>query len=242
MVLAVESLLGAKVTIREHRDLLRWTRHRQACQADLVFRDRIHAGEVLGEAVGRVPLVDPIVLGLPRGGVVVAAGVAAAIGAPLDVVVVRKLGAPGNPELGIGAVAEGGVTILNEELIGRLGVTREELDEVTAREHAELERRRSAYRAGGEPERLDGRDAVVVDDGLATGYTARAAIAGARRRGAARVVLAVPVAAAETAREISPIVDELVCVERLTTMLGVGGSYRDFRQTSDEEVRRVLGM
>lgn len=185
-------------------------------------------------------LVDPVVLGLPRGGVVVGAGVALALQAPLDVVVVRKLGAPGNPELGIGAVAEGGVTVLNDGLIRRLGVTAAELDEVAAREHAELGRRRVAYREVGEPESLDGRDAVVVDDGLATGYTARAAIEAARRRGAARVILAVPVAANETAREISSMVDELICIESPRMMLGVGASYRDFQQTSDAEVQRLL--
>jgi predicted phosphoribosyltransferase len=206
-----------------------------------MFRDRVHAGEVLGREMGRRTLVDPVVLGLPRGGVVVAAGVATALQAPLDVVVVRKLGAPGNPELGIGAVAEGGVTVLNDGLIRRLGVTAAELDEVAAREHAELGRRRVAYRGVGEPESLDGRDAVVVDDGLATGYTARAAIEAARRRGAARVILAVPVASNDTAREISSMVDELVCIESPRMMLGVGGSYRDFRQTSDAEVTIATG-
>jgi len=185
-------------------------------------------------------LADPVVLGLPRGGVVVAAGVAEALQAPLDLIVVRKLGAPGNPELGVGAVAEGGVTILNDALILRLGVTAAELEEIAAREHAELGRRREAYRGGGEPGSLEGRDAVVVDDGLATGYTARAAIEAARRRGAARVILAVPVAANETAREISSLVDELVCLESPRMMLGVGASYRDFRQTSDAEVQSLM--
>jgi len=206
-----------------------------------MFRDRVDAGEVLGEVMGGRPMVDPVVLGLPRGGVIVGVGVAEALQAPLDVVVVRKLGAPGNPELGIGAVAEGGVTVLNEALIVRLGVTEEELLDVTQREHAELERRRSAYREASEPPSLEGRDAVIVDDGLATGYTARAAIESVRRRRAARVILAIPVAAPETARDISQLVDELVCVETPAMMLGVGASYRDFRQTTDEEVRRALG-
>ena len=134
-----------------------------------MFRDRVHAGEVLGREMRGRSLVDPVVLGLPRGGVVVGAAVASALQAPLDVVVVRKLGAPGNPELGMGAVAEGGVTVLNEGLIRRLGVTAAELEEVAAREHAELARRRVAYRSAGEPDSLDGRDAIVVDDGLATG-------------------------------------------------------------------------
>ena len=205
-----------------------------------MFRDRVHAGEVLGEAMRGRSLVDPVVLGLPRGGVVVGSAVALALQVPLDVVVVRKLGAPGNPELGIGAVAEGGVTVLNEGLIRRLGVTAAELDEVAAREHAELDRRRVAYRGVGETGSLEGRDAIVVDDGLATGFTARAAIEAVRRRGAARVILAVPVAANDTAREISSLVDELVCIESPSMMLGVGASYRDFRQTSDAEVQRLL--
>lgn len=169
-----------------------------------------------------------------------AEGVADALEAPIDVVVVRKLGAPGNPELGIGAVAEGKVTVLNERLIDSLGVTQEELSAVTIREHAELERRRSAYRPT-EPLALGGRDAIIVDDGLATGYTARAAIASVRLRGPARVILAVPVAAADTARDMVELVDDLVCLEVPVRMLGVGASYRDFRQTTDDEVRRILG-
>lgn len=205
-----------------------------------MFRDRIHAGEVLGALLRDRCPVAPIVLGLPRGGVIVAAGVAAAIEAPLDVVVVRKLGAPGNPELGIGAVAEGGVTVLNDGLIVRLGVGDRQLAEVARREHIELERRTVAYRAGRSPLPLEGKDAVVVDDGLATGYTARAAIEAARRRGAATVILAVPVAAAETAKEMAALVDDLVCAEIPAVMLGVGASYRDFRQTTDEEVAAAL--
>jgi len=205
-----------------------------------MFRDRTHAGTVVGEAMLGRELIDPIVLGLPRGGVIVAAGVAEALDAPLDLVVVRKLGAPDNPELGIGAVAEGGVTALNEPLMLRLGVTAEHLREVSEGELAELERRRVAYRGTRHVPSLVGRDAVIVDDGLATGFTARAAIASVRKRTAVRVILAVPVAAADTAREMGSLVDELVCVEASAMMLGVGASYRDFRQTTDEEVRSAL--
>jgi putative phosphoribosyl transferase len=190
--------------------------------------------------VSRAALESPVVLGLPRGGVVVGAGVAAALGSPLDMVVVRKLGAPGNPELGIGAVAEGAVTVLNEGLIRRLGVSPVQLDSVTEREHSELARRCRAYRGDDEPEPLNGRTAVVVDDGLATGYTARAAVEAVRRRGAEAVVLAVPVAAPDTARELERMVDELVCLELPAMMMGVGASYRDFRQTTDEEVMALL--
>jgi putative phosphoribosyl transferase len=205
-----------------------------------MFRDRVHAGKVVGETMLDRGLIDPIVLGLPRGGVIVAAGVAEALDAPLDVVVVRKLGAPGNPELGIGAVAEGGVTALNEPLLHRLGVSTEYLREVTEDELAELERRRAAYRGNRDIPSLAGRDAVIVDDGLATGFTARAAIASVRERSGGRVILAVPVAAADTAREMNALVDELVCAEASPMLLGVGASYQDFRQTTDEEVRAVL--
>jgi putative phosphoribosyl transferase len=205
-----------------------------------MFRDRRHAGRLLGERVRALGLSRPIVLGLPRGGVVVAAEVARALGAPLDVLVVRKLGAPGNPELGVGAIAEGGVSVLNESLIARLGVRPRDLEAVTQREARELERRTAAYRRGRAPLELGGGTAVVVDDGLATGYTARAAVAAARRRGASSVVLAVPVAAPETVREFAPLVEAVVCVEMPEFLYAVGASYADFSQTRDEEVERLL--
>jgi putative phosphoribosyl transferase len=205
-----------------------------------MFRDRDHAGALLGERVKALSPVRPVVLGLPRGGVVVAAAVARALGAPLDVLVVRKLGAPGNPELGIGAIAEGGITVQNEMLISRLGVSQAELEAVARREALELERRTRAYRQGRPPHPLAGCTAVVVDDGLATGYTARAAVAAARARGAAAVVLAVPVAAPETAAEFSSLVDRVVCVEMPEFMFAVGAAYEDFAQTGDDEVARLL--
>ncbi len=205
-----------------------------------MFRDRRHAGVLLGEQVRLLALSDPVVLGLPRGGVVVAAEVARALGAPLDVLVVRKLGAPGNPELGIGAIAEGGVTVLNDGLIARLRVSPAEIEAVAEREHRELVRRTAAYRRGRSPLPLQGRSAVVVDDGLATGYTARAAVAAARARGAAVLVLAVPVAAPETAAEFSGLVDRVVCVEAPDLLFAVGAAYADFSQTGDEEVERLL--
>jgi len=171
---------------------------------------------------------------------VVAAEVARALGAPLDVLVVRKLGAPGNPELGIGAIAEGGITVRNEGLIARLGVSRAELEAVAGREAAELDRRTRAYRRGRPPRPLEGCTAGGVDDGLATGYTARAAVAAARARGAVVVVLAVPVAAPETAAEFGALVDRVVCVEMPDFLFAVGGSYADFSQTGDDEVERLL--
>jgi len=205
-----------------------------------MFRDRRQAGAVLGEQVRALGLARPVVLGLPRGGVVVAAEVARALGAPLDVLVVRKLGAPGNPELGIGAIAEGGIAVHNEDLIARLGVSRGALEAVSRREEAELERRTLAYRRGRRPLPLEGRAVVVVDDGLATGYTARAAVAAAWARGAAGVVLAVPVAAPETVAEFEALVDRVVCVEMPGFLFAVGASYEDFSQTGDAEVERLL--
>ena len=178
-----------------------------------MFRDRRHAGMLLGERLLSLRLVRPVVLGLPRGGVVVAAEVARALGAPLDVLVVRKLGAPGNPELGIGAIAEGGITVHNDGLIARLGVPRAELEAVTAREAAELERRTRAYRRGRPP---------IAAAGLHRGRGGRRpghrvhrpGGGGGRPRPAARrrVVLAVPVAAPETAAEFAALVDRVVCV------------------------------
>jgi predicted phosphoribosyltransferase/dienelactone hydrolase len=205
-----------------------------------VFADRTEAGIRLARAVQRLDPPDPVVLGLPRGGVIVAAAVARTLAAPLDVVVVRKLGAPGNPELGVGAIAEGGVTVLNEQLIAQLRVTSHELDDTAAAEHGELERRVAAYRAGRPTVPLEGRAAVVVDDGLATGYTARAAIEAARRRGAASVILAVPVAVPETVGALEEVADRVVVVEAPRYLMAVGAAYADFRQTTDAEVEAVL--
>ncbi len=204
-----------------------------------MFEDREDAGRRLAEMVRRRGFRDPVVLGLPRGGVVVAAPVARLLGAPLDVVVVRKLGAPGNPELGVGAVAEDGPMVVYEALVARLGIRRTELDRIATREREELGRRLAAYRTH-PPAALEGKTAIIVDDGLATGYTARAAVAAVRARGADRVVVAVPVAAPETAAEFEDLVDEVLCVERPAMLLGVGGAYADFTQTSDEAVIALL--
>lgn len=205
-----------------------------------MFRDRADAGRRLGGALRVGELDDPVVLGLPRGGVVVAAEVARALSAPLDLIVVRKLGTPGNPELGLGAIGEGGVVVRNDALISRLGVAREALAAVEESERVELARRVDAYRSGSAPRSLEGRTAIVVDDGLATGYTALAAVESARRRGAARVILAVPVAAPEAASMLRRAADDVVCLETPGLMFGVGGSYRDFAQTGDDEVRALL--
>jgi putative phosphoribosyl transferase len=213
------------------------------------FVDRRDAGVKLAAAVAQVLSASPrpsgtgggtVVLGLPRGGVVLAAEVADALGAAWDVVLVRKLGAPHRPELGLGAIAEDGVRVLNERLIARLGVTDEELDAVTSRERAELDRRAALYRHDGPRATLTGATVVVVDDGLATGYTALAALESVRRRGAARTLLAVPVGARDAVALLRPAVDDLVCLVVPAEFEAVGQAYRTFGQVPDAEVLAAL--
>jgi predicted phosphoribosyltransferase len=172
--------------------------------------------------------------------VAVAAEVADRLGAPLDVIVVRKVGLPWQPELAIGAVAEGHVCVLNEALIDDAGVSEDELAAVIGRERVELERRVRAYRGERSPLQLDGRVVILVDDGLATGYTARAAIEEIRRRGASRVILAVPVAPADSVETMGPLADEFVVLQTPPWFLSIGEHYEDFRQTSDDEVVACL--
>lgn len=193
--------------------------------------------EALGAPVGHGPLV---VLGLPRGGVPVAAEVALELSAPLDVLVVRKLGVPSQPELGMGAIGEDGVRVLNEDVIGSLRVGPDAIARVEARERAELERRALAYRSGAAMLPLTGATAVIVDDGIATGGTARAAVAVARAHGAARVVVATPVAPSETVRELLAVADDVVVVATPSPFFAIGQWYGDFRQTTDDEVARAL--
>jgi putative phosphoribosyl transferase len=207
------------------------------------FRDRSDAGRRLAAVLldddARRP-VDPIVWAIPRGGVPVAAEVARVLGAPLDVAVVRKLGAPGRPELGIGAVGEDGVVVTNEPLLTRLRVGPDELAATVRREAAEVDRRVERYRDGRPPEAVAGRTAVVVDDGLATGFTALAAVRLLRGRGAAAVVLAVPVASPDTAHWLAAEADRVVAVLAPEPMVAVGEWYADFTQTSDDEVVALL--
>jgi len=204
-----------------------------------VFRDRIDAGDRLAQLMLERVRESALVLGIPRGGVVVAARVAVAIGAPLDVVVPRKLGAPGNPELGIGAVAPG-VRVLHADLIARLRVTPEELERESVRQLDEVARRSAVYRGGRAEPELGGRAAVVVDDGVATGGTVLAAAAWARDRRAARVVLGVPVLPASILPQLHEAYDEIVCVHASRAFGSVGEWYEDFTQVSDEEVAAVL--
>jgi putative phosphoribosyl transferase len=189
---------------------------------------------------GYADRAEVLVLALPRGGVPVAYEVARALRAPLDVFVVRKLGVPGREELAMGAIASGGVRVLNEEIVGRLRIPESVLDEVAARESRELERRESAYRGDRPATDMRGRTVILVDDGIATGSTMRAAVEALRRLEARRVVAAAPTAALSTARELREQVDELVVVTTPSQFYGVGQWYVDFSQTSDEEVRNLL--
>lgn len=182
---------------------------------------------------------DVVVLALPRGGVPVAFEVARALDAPLDVFVVRKLGVPGHDELAMGAIAAGGVSVLSEDLIRELGITRREVSDAIMREQDELDRRERAYRAG-PPADVRGKTVVLVDDGFATGSTMRAAVVALRRLGAACIVAAAPVGARETCDALSAHADEVVCAHRPAPFVGVGEWYDDFDQTTDEEVRALL--
>ncbi|MEU3050582.1 phosphoribosyltransferase family protein [Streptomyces sp. NPDC006984] len=206
----------------------------------MFFSDRRDAGKRLAARVAHLKGSDVVVLGLPRGGVPVAEEVARALGAPLDVCLVRKLGAPYQPELAMGALGEGGVRLVNEEVLRAAGVTPEQLAAAEARERAVLESRARRYRGARRPLPLDGRTVLVVDDGVATGATARAACRIARARGAARVVLAVPVAPHDWAARLGADADELVCLHAPRGFHAVGQYYADFSQTDDDEVVACL--
>lgn len=204
------------------------------------FADRRTAGQQLAAALEHLRGEDLVVLGLPRGGVPVAYEVALALQAPLDVVVVRKLGLPGQPELAMGAVGEGGVVVLNQRVLALGRVGPDELRDVREREAAEVERRALRLRGPGRREPLTGRTAVLVDDGIATGATARAACQVVRAHGAARIVVAVPVAPPPAVEELRADADEVVCLSVPERFGAVGAFYVDFGQTSDEEVARLL--
>jgi putative phosphoribosyl transferase len=204
------------------------------------FRDRREAGVLLGEARGHLQGDDAVVLALPRGGVPVGFEVARALAAPLDVVVVRKLGVPLQRELGMGAIGEGGVRVLDESIMRAARVTPGDLERVEVRERAELERRVNLYRGDRPIVAIAGRTAIVVDDGIATGGTARAALQVVRASGAGRVVLAVPVAAPESIRELAKFADEMVALATPSPMVAIGPWYRHFDQTTDDEVRTLL--
>ena len=204
------------------------------------FASRADAGRRLGARLRHLRGEPVVVLGLPRGGVPVAREVARALDAPLDVIVVRKLGVPYQPELGMGAIGERGVKLINHEVVAAAGVSEAEIEAVEDFERDELDRRARRFRGDGEPVSLEGRTAVVVDDGIATGSTARAACQVARALGAARVVLAVPVAPPGWADRIGGDADELVCLEMPEFFFAIGQFYADFSQTSDDEVLACL--
>ena len=208
--------------------------------APVRFRDRSDAGRQLAERLGPVGGPDVVVLGLPRGGVPVAAEVARALGAPLDVIVVRKVGVPGQRELAMGAIGEGGVRVVDERVVRLAHIAPAEFALAGRREQDELARCVQRFRGGRDAVPLAGRVALIVDDGIATGSTARAACAVARALGASRVVLAAPVCARESARNLAADVDQLVCLQSPRHFSAVGQFYDDFRATGDDEVLELL--
>ena len=204
------------------------------------FLDRHDAGRVLAAELRPLAPESPVILGLPRGGVAVAFEVARALSAPMDILAVRKLGAPGNPELAVGAVAEDGAGVLDRESYGMLGMTQGGLEETLARESRELRRRVERYRGGRAMIPVNGRTVIVVDDGLATGLTALAAVRALRSGDVLRIIVAAPVGSVEAVAMLASEADRVVCVEIAPRLYGVGMWYRDFEPVSDEEVQALL--
>ena len=205
------------------------------------LRDRTEAGQLLAiklRAYADRP--DVVVIALPRGGVPVGFEVAQALRVPLDVVIVRKLGTPGQEELAMGAIASGGFRVLNESLVRELGISETQIESIAAREQKELERRELRYRAGRAAPEITGRTVLLVDDGIATGTTIRVAIAALRAQRPARIVVAVPVAARSTCEDLRHVIDEVICLLMPESLYAIGLWYDDFGQTSDEEVSRLL--
>jgi predicted phosphoribosyltransferase len=206
------------------------------------FRNRVEAGQLLGKAVaGRVAdRTNIIVLALPRGGVPVGYEVARALGAPLDVFIVRKLGVPGHEELAMGAIASGGVRVMNDDVLRHVPISRNAIEAVSARELVELGRREKSYRGSRPPLDVRGKTVIVVDDGLATGSTMRAAVRALRQEKAGSIIVAVPVAARETCEDFFREVDDIICLRTPHPFEAVGLWYDDFTQTTDEEVHERL--
>lgn len=205
------------------------------------FIDRRHAGRVLASRLTKYAgRNDVVVLGLPRGGVPVAYEVASALGAPMDVFLVRKLGTPGHRELAMGAIASGGIRVINEDVVQWYGISASAIDRIAREEHEELDRRERAYREDRPVSDLTDKIVIVIDDGLATGSTMRAAAQAVRARRPARTVIAVPVGAPQTCTELSAVADEVICARMPEPFSAVGQWYVNFDQTSDEEVRELL--
>jgi predicted phosphoribosyltransferase len=207
----------------------------------MLYRNRAEAGRKLAEYLLRYKdLPNVLVLALPRGGVPVAYSVARALRVPLDILVVRKLGVPGHEEMALGAIATGGVRVLNDDIIRQYNFSEDVIEQVTRREAKELERRERLYRNGRPPPQVRDQTIILVDDGLATGSSMRVAIRALRHMQPAKIIAAVPVGAAETCDEIRDDADEVVCAARPEPFLAVGHWYGDFSQTSDDEVRELL--
>ncbi|QIS15309.1 phosphoribosyltransferase [Nocardia arthritidis] len=206
----------------------------------MIYTDRVSAGRALGSELEHLRAAIPLVLGLPRGGVPVAAGVREVIGGDLDILLVRKLGVPWQPELAMGAIGEGGVQVLNPDVLAHIDVTPEEFAEIEQAEMLELERRREVLRGDAKPLSIAGRTTVIVDDGMATGATVSVACRVARAQRPQRLVVAVPVSSAEALQRVSVEADELVCPLVPRSLGGVGMAYRDFHQLDDDEVRALL--
>jgi putative phosphoribosyl transferase len=216
-----------------------WKRPREGGPS-LPYADRAEAGRILATRVAELGLVDPVILALPRGGVPIGFEIARELSVPLDVLVTRKIGFPGQPELGVGAIAEGGEPVFDDRLLAQLGLTSADLAPTVAEERAELTRRVEAYRGNRALPTIEGRDVAIVDDGLATGGTARAALRAVRRSAPARLVLAVPVSAVETAELMRREADEVVVLATPAAFHAVGQWYRQFEQLSDQDVISLL--
>ena len=205
------------------------------------FIDRTDAGKKLAEKLLEYKdKTNVIVLGLPRGGVPVAFEVAEAIDAPLDVFIVRKLGVPGQPELAMGAIASGGIRVMNENVVRRSGVSEQQIEEIAEKELQELKEREEIYRGARPDIEISGKTVLLVDDGLATGASMRAAVSALKELDPEKIVVAVPTAPADTCKEFESLVDDVICLRTPSPFWGVGGSYQNFSQTTNEEVRELL--
>ena len=209
----------------------------------MMFQDRKEAGHLLARKLAKYANgKNVLILALPRGGVPVGFEVASALNVPLDILVVRKLGVPGHEELAMGAIATGGVRVLNEEVISQCGISDHDIEAVSAREQSELRRRERAYRGDAAPPQISGQTIILIDDGIATGSTMRAAVAALRQQGLLKVVIAVPTAPVSSCGELRKCADEIVVVMTPEPFYAVGFSYAIFDQTSDEEVRQLFDV